>query len=131
MKYLLDTNTVSYYLRGIPATVQHIQGQKPEALGISAITAMELAYGVEKRQSATLSGAVHAFISGIQVLPFDHKAAQQAGLVRATLEKIGITLSLADSQIAGHALALGITLISTDAAFTRIRGLTVKDWSKT
>lgn len=130
MKYLLDTNTVSYYLRGVPATVHHIQGQKPAALVISTITVMELAYGVEKRQSATLTTAVHAFIAGVQVLPFDKEAAQQAGLVRATLEKIGITLSLADSQIAGHAMALGLTLISTDAAFTRIHGLTVKDWSK-
>lgn len=130
MKYLLDTNTVSYYLRGIPATVKHIQGQKPAALVISAITAMELAYGVEKRQSPTLATAVQGFLSGVQVMPFDDDAARQAGLVRAGLERLGVALSLADSQIAGHALALGLTLVSTDAAFKRVRGLTVKDWSK-
>ncbi|MBA3710087.1 MAG: VapC toxin family PIN domain ribonuclease, partial [Planctomycetes bacterium] len=43
---------------------------------------------------------------------------------------VGVTLSLADSQIAGHALALEVTLISSDSAFKRVRGLTVKDWSK-
>lgn len=129
MTYLLDTNTVSYYLRGTPATVKHIQGQKPSALAISAITAMELAYGVEKRQSATLTAAVQGFLSGIQVLPFDQEAAQKAGVVRPTLERLGIALSLADSQIAGHALALGLTLVSSDGAFKRVRGLTVKDWS--
>jgi tRNA(fMet)-specific endonuclease VapC len=130
VKYLLDTNTVSYYLRGTPATVKHIQGQKPSALVISAITAMELAYGVEKRQSATLAAAVQGFLSGVQVMPFDQDAAMRAGVVRAALERIGIALSLADSQIAGHALALDLTLVSTDAAFKRVRGLTVKDWSK-
>jgi predicted nucleic acid-binding protein len=41
-----------------------------------------------------------------------------------------VALSLADSQIAGHALALGMTLISSDTAFKRVRGLAVKDWSK-
>jgi tRNA(fMet)-specific endonuclease VapC len=130
VKYILDTNTVSYYLRGTPATVKHIQSQKPTALAISAITAMELAYGVEKRQSAILTTAVQGFLSGVQVLPFDQDAAQQAGMVRASLERIGITISLADSQIAGHALALGLTLVSSDGAFKRVRGLTVKDWSK-
>ncbi len=130
MKYLLDTNTVSYYLRGTPATVKHLQGQKPSTLAISATTAMELAYGVEKRQSATLAAAVQGFLSGVQVLPFDQDAATEAGVVRASLERIGIAISLADSQIAGHALALHLTLVSSDAVFKRVRGLTLKDWSK-
>ena len=121
---------MSYYLRGTPATVKHVQGQKPSALAISAITAMELTYGMEKRQSKTLTTAVQGFLSGVQVLPFDQDAAGKAGVVRAAMERIGVTLSLADSQIAGHALALDLTLISTDAAFKRVRGLTVKDWSK-
>ena len=132
MTYLLDTNTVSYYLRGLPATVKHVQGQKPSTLAISAITAMELAYwrGVEKRHSASLTAAVQGFLSGVQVLPFDQHAAKEAGVARASLERIGIAISLADSQIAGHALALNVTLISSDGAFKRVRGLTVKDWSK-
>ena len=129
MKYLLDTNTVSYYLRGTPATVKHLQGQKPSTLAISAITAMELAYGVEKRQSATLTTAVQGFLSGVQVAAFDLEAAWQAGVVRASLERLGVAISLADSQIAGHALVLGLTLVSTDGVFKRVRGLTVKDWS--
>jgi tRNA(fMet)-specific endonuclease VapC len=127
--YLLDTNTVSYYLRGTPATVKRIQGQRPSTLAISAITAMELAYGVEKRRSATLTAAVQGFLSGVQVLPFDQAAARHAGAVRASLERVGVAISLADSQIAGHALALGLTLVSSDGAFKRVRGLTVKDWS--
>ena len=130
MKYLLDTNTVSYYLRGSAATVKHIQSQKPSALAISAITAMELTYGMEKRQSMTLTTAVQGFLAGVRVMPFDHDAAMRAGVVRAALERVGITLSLADSQIAGHALSLDLTLVSTDTAFKRVHGLTVKDWSK-
>jgi tRNA(fMet)-specific endonuclease VapC len=128
--YLLDTNTVSYYLRGMPATVKHIQGQKPATLAISAITAMDLAYGAEKRQSATLTAAIKGFLSGVQVLPFDQDAATQAGVVRASLERSGITIALADSLIAGHALARNLTLVSSDSVFRRIQGLTVLDWSQ-
>ena len=34
------------------------------------------------------------------------------------------------SLVAGHALAANLTLITSDAAFKRISGLTVKDWTK-
>ena len=130
MKYLLDTNTVCHYLRGTIATVKHIQGQKPSSLAISAITAMELTYGAEKRQSATLTAAVFCFFSGVQVQPFAQDAARQAGVIRAALERVGVVVSLTDCQIAGHALALGLTLVSTDVTLKRVRGLTVKNWSK-
>ena len=130
MKFLLDTNTVSYYLRGTPATVKQVQGHKVSALAISAITVMELTYGAEKRGSKILTAAVQGFLSGILVLPFDQEAARRAGVIRAALERVGVSLSLADSQIAGHAMTLDLTLVSTDVAFKRVRGLTVKDWSK-
>jgi len=84
---------------------------------------------IEKRRSATLTAAVQGFLSGVQVLPFDQDAATRAGVVQASLERIGIAMSLADSQIAGHALALDLTLVSSVGTFKRVRGLTVKDWS--
>jgi tRNA(fMet)-specific endonuclease VapC len=130
VKYLLDTNTVSYYLRGTAAAVKHVQSHAPPSLAISAITAMELNYGIEKRRSAKLTAAVMGFLSGIQIMPFDREAALRAGAVRAALERIGVVLALADCQIAGHALTLDVTLVSTDAAFRQVTGLTVKDWLK-
>ncbi len=129
MKFLLDTNTVSYYLRGIPATVRHVKEQKPSELAVSAITVMELAYGVEKRQAKELAAVVHDFLSAIRVLPFDQEAARHAGAVRASLEKIGVALDAIDSQVAGQALALDLILISSDSAFKRVRGLKLKSWS--
>lgn len=130
MTHLLDPNVVSYYLRGVESTVRHLQTRQPETVAISAITAMQLAYGVERRKSAALTKAVAGFISGVQVLPFTAEAAGQAGKIRTLLERRGIALSLADSQIAGHALALGLTLVTAAAAFRRVTGLKVVDWSQ-
>ena len=130
MTHLLDTNVVSYYLRGFEATVRHLQARRPDTVAISAITAMELAYGVEKRKSAALATALAGFTSGVQILPFTSEAAVQAGKIRAILERRGIVLSLADSQIAGHAVALNLILVTADAAFRRVTGLKVVDWSK-
>jgi tRNA(fMet)-specific endonuclease VapC len=35
-----------------------------------------------------------------------------------------------DMMIAAHALSLGLTLISSDVAFKRIKQLKVEDWTK-
>ena len=91
---------------------------------------MELIYGIGKRGSKTLSTAVQSFMSDMTIVPFDQAAAQRAGVLRAVLERMGVALSLADGQIAGHALALDMTLVSADADFKKMSGLKVKDWSK-
>lgn len=130
MKFLLDTNTISYYLRGEPAVVRRMQAQAPSDLCLSTITVMELRYGVHKRKSRALTTAVKAILGDLVVLPFDQPAAEEAGRIRALAESKGVTLGLADAQIAGHASALKLTLISSDGAFRRISGLTVKDWRK-
>lgn len=130
MTYLLDTNAASDYLRGIANVVAHIQRCDPDDLAISAVTVMELHYGCQRRRSKALTAAVTAFIEGITVHPLTADAARLAGTTRASLESRGIALSLADSQIAGHALAAHATLVTSDQAFRRVTGLKVVDWRK-
>ena len=49
--------------------------------------------------------------------------------LRAELEAAGMTTCPLDTQIAAHALALGITLVSQHPrAFSRLPGLSVADW---
>jgi tRNA(fMet)-specific endonuclease VapC len=130
VKFLLDTNTVSYYLRAIPATLAHVQASKPSDLAISAITVMELTYGIEKRKSKDITAAVRHIIAAMQVLPYDQDAAERTGSLRAVLESKGIALATPALEIAGHALATGLILVTSDAAFSRVKGLVVKDWAK-
>ena len=130
MTFLLDTNTVSYYLRGDARVVKHIQALEPRDLAISAVTVMELRYGAARRRAPRLTAAIDAVLGALTVLPFDTAAAERAGAVRAALEAKGVALGLADSQIAGQALAAGATLVSSDAAFRRVPGLPVRNWSK-
>lgn len=130
MTFLLDTNSVSYYLRGVAPLVKRVQAHKPRELAISAVTVMELRYGAARRRAPQLTEAIDAVLKALPILPFDAAAAERAGAVRAALEAKGIALGLADSQIAGQALVTGATLVSSDAAFRRVPGLTVRDWSK-
>lgn len=128
MTYLLDTNVVSDYLRGVESVVKKIQNAKPSELAISAVTVMELRYGAARRQSAKLTAAVEALISGITVIAFDAEAGEQAGHLRAAMEAQGITIALADCQIAATALVMGLILVSNDADLKRLPKLKVQDW---
>lgn len=128
MKFLLDTCTVSDYLRGVDPVVRRIQKAKPSELAISAVTAMELRYGAARRQSTKLTAAVDGFLSGITQLPFESEAAQRAGVLRAAMEAKGHSIALADCQIAATALVHGLTLVSSDADLKRVPGLKIVDW---
>ena len=128
MKFLLDTCTVSDYLRGVDPVVRRIQKAKPSELAISAVTAMELRYGAARRQSTKLTAAVDGFLSGISHLSFESEAAERAGGLRAAMEAKGHSIALADCQIAATALVHGLSLVSSDADLKRVPKLKVVDW---
>ena len=130
MTYLLDTNIVSFYLRGVPEVVKRLSAERPSNVAISAITAFELRYGVAKRQSPKLSAAVEGFMALVGTLPFDADAAARAGGLKAAQEKAGRLSGLPDLLIAAHALVLGLVLVTNNTKhFARIPGLRIEDWS--
>ena len=128
MKFLLDTCAVSDYLRGVDSVVQRIQKVRPSDVAISAVTVMELRYGATRRQSPKLTASVEAFLSGISILTFDAEAAERAGVLRAKMETKGLSIALADCQIAGTALAYDLTLVTHDKDLMRVPDLKMVDW---
>ncbi len=128
MKFLLDTCAVSDYLRGVDSVVQRIQKVRPSDVAISSVTVMELRYGATRRQSPKLTASVEAFLSGISILTFDAEAAERAGVLRAKMEAKGLSIALADCQIAGTALAYELTLVTHDKDLMRVPDLKVVDW---
>lgn len=134
MKYLLDTNMVSYYLRNAPATVSSMRAQPAGSLGLSAISVAELVYGVERLPPGAVTQRMRAGLKGVlsamTVAPLDHDAAEAGAHVRALLERKGVAIGFADALIAGQALALDVPLVSSDRVFKQVKGLAVRDWSK-
>jgi tRNA(fMet)-specific endonuclease VapC len=128
VKLLLDTCTVSDYLRGVDPVVRRIQKAKPSEVAISAVTVMELRYGAARRQSTKLTAAIDGFLSGITQLPFESEAAEQAGLLRAAMDSKGHSIALADCQIAATALVHGLILVSSDTDLKRVPKLKIVDW---
>lgn len=129
-KYLLDTNTVSYFIKGHDKVCEHIYSIPMSDLAISAITEGELLYGLAKKPEAKqLHKLVHEFLIHLDILPWNSMAAACYGELRAKLQSTGKTLGNLDQLIAAHALASNLILVSSDKAFTNVTGLKIVDWA--
>lgn len=129
MKFLLDTDSVSFALQGEGGVAEQIRGHQPSDLGLSAITLAELRFGAERRGSRRLDRLIDAFVGDIAVVPFDEAAADRFGKVAAGLASKGTPIGALDTMIATHALQLGLTLVTHNLEhFRRVRGLKLVDW---
>ena len=129
LRYMLDTDTVSFALRGVGSVARKILEVKPSEVCISSLTLAELRFGAERRRSRRLHRMITEFTSPLLVAPFDTDAADRFGQVGAVLARAGTPIGQLDSLIAAHALALGVTLVSNNARhFERVRGLQTENW---
>jgi tRNA(fMet)-specific endonuclease VapC len=132
VRYLLDTNTASYIIKGnIPAVRRRLVKVPMGEVAVSAVTEAELRYGVARLPNAThLQKVVEEFLLRVTVLPWDSDAARTYGDLRAALESQGQPMGNLDLMIGAQALALGTVLVTSDKAFTRIKRLKIEDWTK-
>ena len=131
MRYMLDTDICIYAINERPPGVsQALREHHAEGLGVSAITASELHFGVARTKSARNAQALRQFLAGLEVADFDGVAAEVAGQVRAWLAAQGTPIGPYDSLIAGHAQALGVILVTNNTReFERVPGLTLANWA--
>lgn len=128
-RFMLDTNTGSFFLRGEPTVVNRIVRAPMVSLCISAITEAELLFGLAKRAAAKkLHIAVQEFLLRVEALPWDSSAARASGEIRAEVERSGKILSPCDMPMAAHALSADFTLVTDDKAFSSVKDLKVENW---
>ena len=129
VRYMLDTNAVSYIMKGNTHMAQRLASLPLSAVCISAVTEGELRYGLAKRPTFTrLRIAVEELLRRVDVLPWDSTVAASYGELRANLETQGRVLQSLDMMIAAHALSTDTVLISSDRAFGLVVGLKLEDW---
>jgi tRNA(fMet)-specific endonuclease VapC len=130
IRYMLDTNTVSYFVRGNPHVTKTVVSHDYSSLCISTIVEAELLYGIERNPAATrVATIVHEFLSRVDALPWTSQESACFAVTRTKMERSGKSLQLHDMLIAAHALSLGATLVTSDTAFRHVPSLTVEDWS--
>jgi tRNA(fMet)-specific endonuclease VapC len=130
----LDTNVVIAVLKQEPVhllerfTRELLQG----ALALSSIVLFELHYGIAnsaRRKENTDRLAV--FLQApIEVLPFEPEDAEEAGKLRAELQRAGRPIGPYDLLIAAQARRRGATLVTANTGeFSRVPGLITDDWA--
>ncbi len=132
-RYMLDTNTSSYIIKGNPAAIrEHLRNVPMANICISAITEAELRSDVTKRPEAKdLQVAVEEFLLRVEVLPWDSEAAMIYAQLQKAYEKNGKPLCAMDVLIAAHCTAAGMVLITNDRHFYNVaHHLTLEDWTK-
>lgn len=127
--FMLDTDTVSFALRGQGRVATRLLDHRPSEICMSSITLAELRYGADMRRSRKLHGLIDIFAESMAVVPFDSAAADRFGTVATSLARKGAPIGGFDTLIAAHALALRLTLVTNNSKhFDRVTGLKIENW---
>lgn len=130
--FLIDTNTVSYIVRGKSAAARaKLASLKEDEIGcISSITEAEIRYELAKNPRVPLRAAIEGFLRKIKILSWGSDEAISYGELRSKLELSGKTLGSMDLLIAAHAISANATLVTSDKSFSQVRELNaIANWA--
>lgn len=127
--YMLDTDTVSFALRGQGRVAERLLERRPSELCISSIALAELRFGAETRRSRRLHRLITTFVASVEVVAFDQRAADRFAAVATSLARRGAPIGTFDTLMAAHALSLGLTFVTNNTQhFVRVVGLNTENW---
>ncbi|MCC8418039.1 MAG: type II toxin-antitoxin system VapC family toxin [Rickettsia endosymbiont of Bryobia graminum] len=133
MKYLLDTCTISFFLRGDTNVINSMQNVSPSDLGISVITLLEIEYGFKIKKSKQMDELYkkwQSLVDIISILPFNDNTAVIAANIRALLKQEGKPIGAYDVLIAATALEHKIICVTNNLSeFQRVKELGLLDWT--
>ncbi len=130
--HLLDTNIISYALRPQNQSLANRlhAAMADEYVAISAVTRAEIRAG-QFRMSAQdkRRAAINQLLDVLPVLVWTAQAADTYGETHTLLMNKGQPIGIMDVQIAAHALAANLILVTHNTRhFERIPGLKLEDW---
>ena len=131
-RWMLDTDTASYIIKRHPDGVRRrLNAVGVGAVCLSSVTLGELRFGAARAADPIVTGAaVDEFVRFIEIVPWDERAADVYGRLRADLHGTGRPIGPLDEMIAAHAIALDRTLVTSNRRhFGRVDGLLLDTWT--
>ncbi len=132
LRYLLDTNMVSYFIRRNSESLEKRMKQalRQSTAAISTLTRAELRYGQALMDSQDKRRAIiDQLLLQLPHLPWTLEAADHYGNIKAQLKRDGAPIGEIDTQIAAHAMAEDLILVTHNTQhFERVSGLRLEDW---
>lgn len=131
LRYMLDTDTCSYVMKGSePGVIRRLTSVPVGEVCISVITQAELMYGVEVSPKREQDGArLEVLLRHMVVLDLVQTATLDYAEIRASLKKQVKMIGANDLLIAAHARSMGLTLVTNNVReFRRVPRLKVENW---
>ena len=132
MKYLLDTDTLIYWLKGNKNIEEKALTIGLDQLGYSIISHAELYFGAyNSEQKDKNLKAIQVVYQKLALVNFNPESAQLFGMIKADLKQQGNIILDADIMIASIALSNELTLVTNNEKhFNRIPKLNIQNWVK-
>jgi tRNA(fMet)-specific endonuclease VapC len=133
VKYLLDTNTVSFLMRGEPAVVGRLTAQPRTEVLLPQSVIAEIEFGIaglpRSARRSKLRSVFDLMLADLTRAPWTDDVSRTFGQIKAGLERRGTPLEDLDIAVAAHAVALGATLVTDNLSdMERIPGLHLENW---
>jgi len=129
--YLLDTDTLIYFLKGENNVVKNFRDHESQPKAISVISYGEMIYGAEKSERVSQNMAkVHQLAELYPIIEIGRSVMDSFGEIKASLSCGGITVDDFDLLIGCTALTLNYTVVTNNIKhYQRIPGLSVVNWA--
>jgi tRNA(fMet)-specific endonuclease VapC len=131
MSYLLDTNIVSFAIKGnrqILEKIKDIKDQK-KAIFISCITYFEIRRGFLAVDAPKQRARFEDFCQRYPIILLDDLAIlEKAAEVHANLRLRGLPIQTEDILIAATAMVKDLIVVSNDTDLARVNGLSLENW---
>lgn len=129
--YVLDTDTLIYFLKKHPQVVAKVSAVKPALLATTIINHSELLFGAyaSERQAENLQ-RVQAFLQHFRKLPFCEGASLQFAQHKSDLRRRGTPVADLDLMIGSIAQFHGFILVTNNTRhFSLLPGLKLENWA--
>ena len=130
-KYLVDTNTCIYFIKGKYDLKNKFETAAPENCFISEITLAELKFGVANSEKKEKNQkALDNFLSGMKIVPIYHSLDLYAS-EKARLRKAGTPVDDFDILIGVTSITHNLIMVTNNSEhFKRLKGIIIEDWTK-
>ncbi len=127
-KYLLDTNIISYYLKGFESLKEKIT-ENIDLLSISTISYYEIVSGLQSINAKRRIVEFEKFCELIDIINLDKASISASCKIYSALKKSGKLIDDIDILIAGIALSNNLVMVTDNTGhFERIEEFKVENW---
>lgn len=133
MSYVLDTNTISFLMRGNSVVVRHLVRRARGDVLLPQAAICEIEYGLARLprsgRQRRLRATFDQVLAELGRAEWTDRVSLAFGELKANLERRGSRLEDFDLAVAAHAVALRATLVTDDISdMERIHGLKLENW---